>query len=104
MAKSEAINTLKELFNKFYMNLEFKITRIRADNVKEYTSIKWKNFTKQNSIINKYIVPYSSEQNEITERYNRTIIKYVKAAIIIKDIFIKLWPYIFKAICYILNR
>ena len=40
IAKSEAIDTLKELYNMLYTNLELKIARIRANNAKEYKSIK----------------------------------------------------------------
>ena len=103
-AKSEAIDTLKELYNKLYTNLELKIARIRADNAKEYQSTKWTEFTKEKGIINEYSAPYSPEQNGIAERYNRTIIEHARAAIIAKDIPIKLWPYIIEATCYILNR
>ena len=39
-AKSEAIDALKELYNKLYTNLGFKIVRIRSDNAKEYTRVK----------------------------------------------------------------
>ena len=104
IAKSEAIDALKELYNKLYTNLELKIARIRADNAKEYQSTKWTDFTKEKGIINEYTSPYSPEQNGIAERYNRTIIEHARATIIAKSIPIELWPYIIEATCYILNR
>ena len=104
IAKSEAIDALKEFYNKLYTNLELKIARIRADNAKEYQSTKWTEFTKEKGIINEYTSPYSLEQNGIAERYNRTIIEHARATIIAKNIPIKLWPYIIDAIYYILNR
>jgi transposase InsO family protein len=39
-AKSEAIDALKELYNKLYTNLGLKIARIRSDNAKEFTGVK----------------------------------------------------------------
>ena len=44
-----------------YTNLELKIARIRANNAKEYKSIKWTKYTKEKGIINEYTAPYSLE-------------------------------------------
>jgi hypothetical protein len=88
-AKSEAIDALKELYNKLNTNLGFKIAKIRSDNAKEFTGVKWTDFTKEKRIIKENIVPYSPEQNSIAERYNRTLAAYTRAIIHAKNI-----PYI----------
>ena len=103
-AKSEAIDALKELYNKLYTNLGYKIARIRSDNAGEYTGAKWTEFTKEKGIINEYTAPYSPEQNGVAERYNRTLASYTRAILHAKAIPYILWPYIFESVAYILNR
>jgi transposase InsO family protein len=103
-AKSEVINALKELYNKFYTNLNLKIVRIRSDNAKEFTEVKWTDFTKEKRIIKENTASYSSKQNDITKRYNRTLAAYIKVIIHAKNISYVLWPYIFESVGYILNR
>jgi transposase InsO family protein len=103
-AKSEAIDALKELYNKLNTNLGFKIARIRSDNAKEFIGVKWTDFTKEKGIIKENTAPYSPEQNGIAERYNRTLAAYTRAIIHAKNIPYILWPYIFESVGYILNR
>jgi Reverse transcriptase (RNA-dependent DNA polymerase) len=74
------------------------------DNAKEFTGIKWTEFTKEKGIINEYTAPYSPEQNGTAERYNRTLTGYVRTVIKAKNLPTKLWPYIYESIGYILNR
>jgi hypothetical protein len=102
--KGEAIDKLQHLYNKLEANLGLKIARIRADNAGEFKSIKWTEFTKEKGIITEPTVPYSPEQNGIAERYNRTILSHARAVISAKRIPLKLWPWIFESIGYIINR
>jgi transposase InsO family protein len=103
-AKSESIDKLKELYHKLESNLGLKIARIRSDNAKELNSDKWTSFTKEKGIINEYTSPYSPELNGIAERFNRTLLEKARTVITAKNIPFILWPYIFEAVAYIINR
>jgi hypothetical protein len=102
--KGEAIDKLRHLYSKLEASTDLKIARIRADNAKEFKSIKWNKYTKEKGIITEYTAPYSPEQNGIAERYNRIILDHARAVITAKKIPLKLWPWVFESIGYILNR
>lgn len=68
-----------------------KIARLRCDNGGEYISIQFKDFCKSNGIQLEYTVPYTPEQNGVSERMNRTIIDRARTMLIESDLPEMLW-------------
>ena len=74
-----------EVFNMF---LAFKaivekqsghqILNLRSDNGREYVNNKFINFCTENGIQMQHIVPYTPQQNGVTERKNRTLKEMAK--------------------------
>jgi transposase InsO family protein len=56
-------------------HFNLKISRLRRDNGTEYTSNEFETFCKTKGIINESTIPYTPEQNGISERMNRTLVE-----------------------------
>jgi transposase InsO family protein len=51
------------------------ISRLRRDNGTKYTSNEFTSFCKDKGIVNEFTVPYTPEQNGVSERMNRKIVE-----------------------------
>ena len=80
-AKDEVFNKFKE-FKALVENIsERKIKVLRSDNGGEYTSKKFKYFSREVGIKREMETPYNPQQNGVAERNNRSIIEATKAMI-----------------------
>lgn len=80
------IKTKGEVFDKFieFKNLAEnqtgrKIKAIRSDNGKEFENKKFDEYAKENGVVLQRTIAYTSEQNGVAERFNRTIMEKVRA-------------------------
>ena len=56
-----------------------KIQFLRSDNGNEYTSSKFNQFYEEAGIEHKLTAPYTLEQNRVSERRNRTVMKMARS-------------------------
>ena len=102
--KSDAL----EAFKKFKALAETekggKLKAVRTDRGGEFTSMEFSNFCISNGIKRDLTAPYSSQQNEVAERKNRTVMSMVRAMLKAKDLPRELWGEAISTTVYILNR
>jgi transposase InsO family protein len=61
-------------------------------------------FLQENGIVTQYSTPDEPQQNEVAERYNRTLIDMVCSMISYSSLPLSLWMETLKTVIYILNR
>ena len=102
--KSDAL----EAFKKFKALAETekggKLKAVRTDRGGEFTSMEFSNFCISNGIKRDLTAPYSSQQNGVAERKNRTVMSMVRAMLKAKDLPRELWGEAISTTVYILNR
>ena len=77
---------------------------IKSDNGTEYTSNKFAKFFHDAGIEHQYTTPYTSQQNGVSERKNRTIIEMVRYLLFEKDLPKKFWAKAVNIAVFLLNR
>ena len=75
-----------EVFGKFVewkssveMSSGYKVKKLRTDNGGEYTSTEFERYLKKEGIEHQYIIPKMPEQNGVSERMNRALVKAVRS-------------------------
>lgn len=72
-------SALVPAFNNFITKMEnqtgMKVKRLRSDNGREFVNSKMDQICKQNGIVHETTVPYTPQQNGVSERMNRTLIE-----------------------------
>ena len=56
-----------------------KVKKLRTDNGGEYTSTEFESYLKDEGIEHQYSIPKTPEQNEVSERMNRTLVETVRS-------------------------
>ena len=102
--KSEVFN----IFNKFKSHVEkesgCKIKCLRSDNGTEYTSSKFKAFCEVEGIHRQMTVPYTPQQNGVSERKNRTVMEMARSMLKDKNLPNKFWAEAVYTAVYLQNR
>ena len=80
-----------------------KIQVIRSDNGTEYTSQKFNSFCEEVGIEHQLIVPYSPQQNGVSERKNRTIMEKTRCLLHEKNLPKELWAKVANTSIFLLN-
>lgn len=102
--KSEVLKYFKTFKSMAENQLNMKIKILRSDNGTEYVNHDFDNFCKQEGILHQKTVPYSPQQNGISERANRTIVEKARCMLIDSGLSKGFWA---EAVCtavYIINR
>ncbi|CAG9132206.1 unnamed protein product [Plutella xylostella] len=77
-SKAEVLEKFNEFKNLVENELNKKIKKLRTDNGKEYINRNFDSYLKKSGILHQTTVPYTPEQNGLSERMNRTIIEKSK--------------------------
>jgi hypothetical protein len=92
--KSDAFQMFQTYCSLFFtLHGKRSIKTLRSDNGTEYTSKHFKAFCLKNGIRQQFTAPYSSFQNGVAERKNRTIIEGTRALLYESDLDQSLWTY-----------
>lgn len=102
--KSEATENLVKYISEIEAQKEIKIKRVRCDNGCEFTAIKFKQFCQEKGISIEYTQPYSSQQNGVSERMNRTLYDKARTMMIETGLPKYLWVEAILCAAYQLNR
>lgn len=83
---------------------ERRISRFRCDNEREYVSKEIEEFFNKKGIQFEFTIPYTPEQNGVTERMNRTICEKARCMLLHSKLPKSFWSYAIQAAVYIINR
>jgi hypothetical protein len=100
---AEMLDKFKEFKAEVENQLGRKIKRLRTDGGGEYKRAFGK-YLKENGIIHERTVPYSPDQNGVSERANRTIMDRARAILAETGLPKILWMEIAAAVVYLKNR
>jgi len=103
-AKSEVFQTFKKFKNLVENNANCRIKKLRIDRGTEYLSKEFSEFLEGNGIERQLTAAYSPQQNEVSERRNRSLVEMARAMIKAKDLPLKLWAEAVHVAAYAQNR
>eukprot|EP01018_Ginkgo_biloba_P029039 Gb_03181 [translate_table: standard] len=101
--KSEVFNKIKEFKALVENQTNKKIKMLRTDNGGEFCSREFEQFCKS-GIVKQKTTPYMPQQNGVTERMNRTLLKRSRSMLSGAGLEKKLWAEIVMTSCYLINR
>lgn len=103
-AKSEVAET----FEKFKKQVENECGRsihiVRSDNGTEYTSASFRSICEESGVQHQFSVPYSPQQNGVSERKNRSIMEMARCMMQEKDMQKKFWAEAANTAVFLQNR
>lgn len=102
--KSEAGENLINYIKLVRTQFGNKTKRLRVDNGGEFTSKYLQNYCKSKGIIIEYTVPYTPQQNGVSERMNRTLLEKVRTKFAETNLPRHLWGEAIRTCAYELNR
>jgi TRAP-type C4-dicarboxylate transport system substrate-binding protein len=76
--KSETQEVLKKFLKGAQNESNAKVKKIRSDNVTKFKNTQIENFLDEEGIKNEFLVPYTPQQNRMSERKNQTLIEMVR--------------------------
>lgn len=103
-SKDEALECLKTYEAMATAHFQTRMSRLRCDNGGEYSGKQMKMFCRQRGIQLEMTVPYTPEQNGLSERMNRTIVEKVRAMLAGSKVTKRLWGEAVYAAAYLINR
>lgn len=101
--KSEVFDKLMEFKTLAENQTGKKIKRIRSDNGGEYENKRFEQFSKENGIVLERTIPYTPQQNGVSERYNRTIMERVRALLLESNLGDEFWGEACNTAVYLMN-
>lgn len=81
-----------------------QILKLRSDNGIEYVNNKFINFCTENGIQMQHIVPYTPQQNSVSERKNHTLREMANCVLQSKGLSPNFWAETINFANYIVNR
>ena len=103
-AKSDAPRFFKEWLTKIERLTDRKLKVVRSDNGGEYTSLLFEKYLTDLGIDHQTTAPYTSQQNGVAERTNRTIVETTIALMYSERLPIDLWAEVMDTVVYLKNR
>lgn len=103
-SKSEVLQVTQEVVALWERQKQGKIRCIQSDNGTEYTNAEFEKFLKENGIRRRLTVPYTPEQNGVSERKNRTLVEMARCMLIQAGLPPMFWAEAVNTANYIRNR
>jgi len=101
--KSEVFDKFREYKSKVERHTGKHIKYLRSDNGGEYVSDRFKQYFKNEGIVNQFSVAGNPEQNGVAERANRTILEKARAMLKNSGLENKYWPLAVNTAVYLKN-
>ena len=102
--KDHAFDMFKVYKSEVENQKDKKIKVLRSDRGGEYFSVEFSSFCEESGIIHQTTAPYTSQQNGLAERKNRTLVEMVNAMLINVRLPTNLWGEALLTACYLHNR
>lgn len=103
-SKSDAFQSFKNFKVEAENQSGNKIKILRTDNGGEYTSKEFNNFCQEHGIIHQTTIPYSPQQNGVSERLNRTLVEKVRTMLSQSQLEKDFWGEALATAVYLKNR
>lgn len=103
-SKSEVLDCFKLYEAMATAKFERKISRIRCDNGGEYRNELFERFCRKKGIQMECTVPYTPEQNGVSERMNRTLVEKARAMLFESKVNKIFWCEAVETAAYLVNR
>ena len=102
--KAQTFDVFKKFKSMVEMESGCKLKVLRSDNGREYTSNRFNVFCEDMGIKHQLTVPYTPQQNGVSERKNRTVMEMARSLIAEKKLPKSFWAEAVHTSVYILNR
>lgn len=102
--KSDAHAIIKEWIVRAERMFERKVKTIRSDNGGEFTSNDFERYLTSLGITHQTTLPYTSQQNGVVERTNRTLVERTIALLHSERLPITLWADVMDTVTFLKNR
>ncbi|KAI3795803.1 hypothetical protein L1987_38463 [Smallanthus sonchifolius] len=102
--KDETTDILQYLILSLESLCKLKVRRIRSDNGTEFKNILMELFCLKKGIHHEFSAPYTSQQNGVAERKNRTLIETARTMLSDAKLPVTFWVEAVNTACHVLNR
>ena len=102
--KDEAIDKFKEYVAMAETKFNRKVVTVRTDNGGEYCSNDFDEFLRKRGTQEERTIPYTSQQNGLAERMNRTLMDKVRAMLYHSNLPLRFWGEALSTAVYLTNR
>jgi len=103
-AKSDVLECFQTYIAMAEAHFDSTISRLRCDNGGEYVGQRFMEFCRMKGIQMEFTVPYTPQQNGVSERFNRTILDKARAMIADSNLKKNMWNEAVLTAVYLLNR
>lgn len=102
--KSQTLETFKKWQVLIERQLDHTLKILRSDNGGEFCSTPFEDHLRSLGVVHQTTIPYSSQQNGVVERANRTIVERTIALMHSEQIPLRLWAETMSTVVYLKNR
>ena len=102
--KSEVLEKFKEFVELVENLFEKRVKSLRSDNESEYESREFAEYCKSKGIKNDDTIPYTPQQNGVSERMNRTIMETTRSMLHHAELPLSFWAEAVSTAVYLRNR
>jgi transposase InsO family protein len=102
--KSEAQRVIKKFIRRAQNEFELKIKNVRSDNGSEFRNLNVEEYLDEEGIKHELSAPYTTQQNSIVERKNRTLIEMARIMLDEYKIPDSFWAEAINTSCRAVNR
>jgi transposase InsO family protein len=102
--RCETQGVLKKFLRRAHNEFDAKVNKIRSDNDSEFKNTKVEDFVDEKGIKHEFSAPYTHQQNEMSERKNRTLIEMVRTMLDEYKISDQFWVEAINMACHTTNR
>ena len=102
--KDEAFSKFQEYVAMAETKFNYRVVKVRTDNGGEYCSEIFNDFLKKRGTQEERTVPYTSQQNGVAERMNRTLMDKVRSMLYHSNLPLRFWGEALSTAVYLANR
>ena len=102
--KSDALEKFKDWLPRVERSLDRKLKTLRSDGGGEFTSNNFERFLSTLGIAHQTTVSYTSQQNGVAERANRTLVERTISLMHSERLPVSLWAEVMNTVVYVKNR
>jgi transposase InsO family protein len=102
--KSETQEVLKKFLRRAQNKFDAKVKKIRSDNGTEFKNTQVEDFLDEEVIKHEFSAPYTSQQNGVAERKNRTLIEIARTILDEYNTSYMFWAEAINTECHATNR
>ncbi|KAE8236259.1 hypothetical protein A4X13_0g9209, partial [Tilletia indica] len=103
-SKANALTVFIEWVRRAQNETDERLVVVRSDNGKEFVNRQSQDWAKELGVWWETTNPYTSQQNGVAERWNRTLQDRMRSMLLTSGLGNSYWPHAMRAAAYVLNR